>query len=283
MITFLRRRRLGATSCREISKQMVKASRVHRSDSGLVPNDTKTVIRWGCTANSGVVDTINTAKAIHQVNDKSGFRKFLQEKRPEIVPKTWFTVFDWYDDGCSKSIIRPQKHSQGKNLLVVDESNIVNPNPISIFTLKHPNYYISEFFDKVAEYRVFCIQGRVGWVAKKTPADPNQVAWNVAQGGRFDNVRWGDWNLKVVKIALEAFNLTDLDFGGVDVMVDVDNNVKIIEINSAPSQTSPYRQSCVAKCFDYMVENGKERIPLIEELGDWKKFAHPALNERVYR
>lgn len=274
----LRRRRLGRTSTREIRNNMVNAVSVVRNDRAEVPADANLVFRWGCTSNVPTNNVVNTAEAIHQVNNKLEFRMFLQKLMPDNVPHT-FSIFDWVYGGYQKSIVRPHKHAQGKNLLVIGgEQDVIR---LRSFIAQHPQYYISSFFDKVAEYRVFCIQGRVACVARKYPGDENAVAWNVAQGGRFENVRWGDWNLKAVRIALEAFNASKLDFGGVDVMVDANNNVKVIEINSAPSLTSPYRQQCFAKCFDYIVENGKERIPLIQEKGDWKKFIHPALNDRA--
>jgi hypothetical protein len=62
-------------------------------------------------------------------------------------------------------------------------------------------------------------------------------------------------------------------------MVDRQGTAYILEINSAPSQTSPYRQECVAKYFDYVIRQGKERISLVEQRGNWKKFIHPALSE----
>jgi hypothetical protein len=64
-------------------------------------------------------------------------------------------------------------------------------------------------------------------------------------------------------------------------MTDAEGNAYVIEINSAPSLTSEYRQMCMAKCFDYIAEHGKERIPRVEARGDWKKFIHPALTERA--
>ena len=104
------------------------------------------------------------------------------------------------------------------------------------------------------------------------------MAWNVARGGRFDNVDWGDWPLKAVKTSIEAFNLSSLDFGGVDVMVDGDGGCYVLEINSAPSLTSPYRQEKMALAIDYMLEHGKERIPLTTERGGYRKFIHPAVS-----
>jgi glutathione synthase/RimK-type ligase-like ATP-grasp enzyme len=107
------------------------------------------------------------------------------------------------------------------------------------------------------------------------------VAWNVARGGRFDNVGFGDWPLRVVRKAVEAFELSDLDFGGVDVMTNAQDEAFVIEINSAPSLTSPYRQQCMARCFDYIYRNGKDRIARREARGGWRKFVHPAISDEA--
>ena len=74
-----------------------------------------------------------------------------------------------------------------------------------------------------------------------------------------------------------------LDFGGVDVMVVAGGNAYVLEINSAPSQTSPYRQECTAKAFDYIVQYGKERIDVVQERGGYRKFIHPCLTNEAIR
>jgi glutathione synthase/RimK-type ligase-like ATP-grasp enzyme len=129
----------------------------------------------------------------------------------------------------------------------------------------------------VAEYRVFVVSGRAVMVAEKTPADPTAIAWNVARGGHFANLRWNDWPLKSVKVAIEAFALSKLDFGGVDIMVDGEGNCYVIEINSAPSMTSEYRQREFAKAFDYITIHGNSVIPLIDARAGYRKFIHPAV------
>ena len=49
-------------------------------------------------------------------------------------------------------------------------------------------------------------------------------------------VRWDDWPLAVCQKALDAFELSSLDFGGVDIMVEEGTHAAyFIEINSAPS------------------------------------------------
>jgi len=286
----LRRRQVGRTSAREIARNSTRGIVVYRNDGrkynhvnnkyekvpGGLPTDPGYVFRWGCVSTvPGSATIVNTAAAIETVNNKRSFRKLTADAN--LAPKTWLSVNEFRDDTTAAYpvILRKARHAQGRNLHVC---NTIDQLQMAASRYGAGNYYISSLINKVSEYRVAIVSGRVCWVAKKTPGNPSDVAWNVARGGRFDNVSFGDWPLKAVKVAIAAFNLTELDFGGVDVMLDAEGNVYVLEINSAPSQTSPYRQSCFTKCFDYIVDHGKARIPLIEENGGWKKFIHPSLS-----
>lgn len=276
----LRRRALGRGSCNGISAASQHGIRVIRNDATL-PTTEGFVFRWGCTTTIPAGRVVNTAEAIHWVNNKKASRLALQE-RGVSVPFTWdardFIRNESLREGSF--VMRPLRHAQGRNLVSGTNADIVtafNRNA------QYHDGYVSQLINKVAEYRVFVCQGRAVWVARKTPGNPNQVAWNVAQGGRFDNVAWGDWPLRVVKEAIKAHLISGLDFSGVDVMVDGEGVPYILELNSAPSQTSPYRQSCVAKAFDYIIaNNSKATIPLREERGAWRKWAHPSLSEEVW-
>lgn len=242
--------------------------------------ETSLVIRWGCTSNlMNKVPVLNTAEAIHRVSDKAGFRQLLwtKEEWREIIP---FTFFDGEEADASEELelgmklfVRPKVHSQGKNAHVVSNEQEFQ----QAIEKCGPGWYASEFINKVAEYRVFAVCGRVVWVANKTPANPEIPVWNVAQGGKFENVKWGSWNLKVCDAALKALEVSGLHFGGVDVMVDKNGKPYVIEINSAPSQTSPYRQQCVAKAFDYIVRNGKELLTVNNHFNNWKDYIHPGV------
>ena len=179
-------------------------------------------------------------------------------------------------------VLRPSRHAQGRHLYTYNlGSNSTETYQALVNTCREiGDYYISEFIDKEHEYRVFVCQNRAVWVAKKTPGNPEDVAWNVAAGGRFDNVRWGEWPLQVIRAALQAARVSGTDFCGVDVMVDYDGNPYVLEVNSAPSQTSPYRQQCVAKAFDYIVRNGKQHFDGVERITSWKDVIHPAIWSR---
>lgn len=281
MTVIYRRRKLGRTSCREIKKSMTSPNVIiSRSDRPFpAPEGHALAIRWGCTGTIPIRNVLNTAEAIHEVNNKIVFRRKLEAA--ELCPKTWF---DYSPENrfVFPLIVRSAKHAQGRNLVVVNNQEELETACKKFLRGPTRGFYISEIIDKVAEYRVFVVQGRAVCVAKKTPSNPEDIAWNVAQGGRFDNVLWGDWPLKAVRIAIEGFLLSSLDFGGVDVMVDANGQCYILEINSAPSLTSEYRQQCFAKAFDYIIENGKERIPLIGRRGGYRKFIHPAITNTAY-
>lgn len=290
-LVILRRRKLGMSSAKGIAEKSATGIRWTRNDfeADRQPHEDEVCIRWGCTSNIATKRVINTARAIHQVNDKGAFRMLLDEH--ELCPRTFTTLEQIIDamepddegdfmatefkDG--KIFMRPSRHAQGRNIHICNNMHEV----VEAIKKCGIGWYASELVPKEREFRVCVVQGRVAWVAEKTPADKNAIAWNVAQGGRFDNVRWGDWPLKAVHYAVEAFELSELDFGGVDIMIDDQGDPYVIEINSAPSLTSDYRQQCMAKCFDYIAEHGKARIPRVEQRGDWKKFIHPALSDRT--
>lgn len=264
----LRRKGLGKTSTEAIQSLSTTGITVYRNDQEL-PSQPDFVFRWGCTSYipDGLPKIINKASAIHTVADKAGFRKLLQDNHPDIVPRSWFTS-DLVPGGIP-IIVRPHVHAQGKHIhFSQDHSDFI----------VQPSCYVSEFIPKVAEYRVFIVCGRVVCVAQKTVNDPTQIAWNVAQGGKFTNVKWNNWPLDSIRTSLLAFSLSGLDFGGVDVMVDKNGKSYILEINSACSLTSPYRQQCFTKAFDYIVTNGKEHFPYPPSSdSSWKFFIHPAL------
>lgn len=276
-VVMLRRRKLGRTSCREIAGFANNIAHVVRNDQPM-PDGVSMVIRWGTTSNVPVNNVVNTAEAIHRVGDKAGFRRVLMSYYNDgntlLCPYTWFDGGEMNNQWPDPIVVRPKVHAQGRHVYLCNNTEEFE----NAVRRCGEGWYASTYIPKVAEYRITFVQGRVSWVAKKTPGNPQDVAWNVARGGRFDNVRWDEWPLKAVRVSREAFLLSGLDFGAVDVMLDAEGNPYVLEINSAPSQTSPYRQECMAKCFDYLIVNGKQAINVSDQRGGWKKFIHPALS-----
>lgn len=272
----LRRRKLGRTSCREVARMAnLKVVRNWRSRDW--PQAVPVLFRWGCTSvyPVDVMLTVNTADSIRWCADKKKGRTDMQDAGVP-VPRTFSDLGDWARGKVAgkEYVIRPRQHAQGRNLWVAKTLG-----EMADFVEQFPDFYISELINKVAEYRVFVCQNRVVWVAKKTPGNPQDVAWNVARGGRFDNVRWSNWDTAVLDAALKAAKVSGTDFSGVDIMIDAEGNPYVLEVNSAPSQTSPYRQQCVAKAFNYIVQNGKDHFADVEwnTERNWKDYIHPAV------
>ncbi len=284
MAILLRRRKLGRGSCHGIRRHsrhnMVVCRNDVRNRRGY-PAGHDTIIRWGCTDHvPDHFNIIQPARAIHQVNNKLTFRRQLLDEGENLAPRTWFNSGD---AGVTyPCIVRPDHHAQGRQLHLCN-----NVQELRRACGRYERYYISELIDKVSEYRMFVVQGRVAAVAQKTPGNPNDIAWNVARGGRFDNVRFDNWPLQPVRKAVEAFNISGLDFGGVDMMTGRDGVSYVIEINSAPSLPlmstgePTYRQTAMARCFDYMLDHGKDRIPLVDRRGGYRKFIHPAVSDHA--
>lgn len=283
-VVMLRRKKLGLTSCQGIASHSKTGITFIRNDMLHTIPPPDMVIRWGCTSNVPTDNVVNHAKAIHLVSDKLEFRKTLQGV--DLCPETWFDYEKWKKDLGSEqtilpAIVRPRYHHQGLALHYCETPQQVLS---ACGKIGGGNYYISTFIPKVKEYRVFVVQGRVACVAEKIPADDKAVAWNVAQGGKFVNVKWDSWHYPSVDAAIKAMELSKLVFGGVDVMIDNEGNPYVIEINSAPSLTSDYRQQCMAKCFDYIVEHGKEKLPLGTATGKkagWRNYLHPSINHNA--
>ena len=285
MNIILRRLKLGRTSCTEIAKFAQEPITVVRTDRQ-IPNNLDWVIRWGTTTTLPTgIKILNETRAIQWVNNKVTSRMAFQEQGIEVPKSYSFTAQDCGAYGIDNRYVkqveergtfvaRPPVHAQGKYLFTGNFNDCV-----AALHRWGSGGYISKFIDKVSEYRVFVCQGRAVWVARKTPGNPKDVAWNVARGGRFDNVGWGSWPPAVIDVAIRAMAVSGLDFGGVDVMVDGRDQVYVLEINSAPSQTSPYRQQSVAKAFDWILrENNKEVIPVLNKKKGYLRFLHPALH-----
>lgn len=285
MNILLRRRKLGHGTCIGLKAASTTGLEVLRNDAAF-PGELNYVFRWGCTTTIPQregVKVVNKAEAIHWCSNKRQGRLDMQAADVS-VPETWThenfvgeistILAESHHSGLSGMFVsRTAQHAQGRNLLAGTSEEL-------LFDSRFPSHaggYVSRLIDKVAEYRVMVCQNRVVWVAKKTPGNPDDVAWNVAQGGRFDNVKWGEWPMAVVKEALRAANVSGTDFCGVDVMADARGWAYVLEVNSAPSQTSEYRQQCLAKAFDHIVQNGKEPFPDVVGGLNWKNAIHPAV------
>ena len=242
-----------------------------------IPDETDVIIRWGTTStipprvkDGREIMYFNTAAAIHQAVDKAGLR--MKAAQLGLAPRTWWTLEELQkEEEVGDVIVRPRKHERSQDIYLCT-------NKVEVLDAidKCGNaYYISEYVEKDAELRVFVFQGRVLMVFNKIPKDKNAVSWGCVEEGALKYVKWGEWPLEACRVAVRAFNLTDLDFGAVDVIMK-DGKAYFLEVNTAP-EVWPYYGKRLAAAFHYCIErNNKLRIFVDKENG-WKSYAHPTL------
>lgn len=270
-IALLRRRRLGNTSCREISKNSNHNIEVIRNDK-IPTTKYDLLIRWGTTSQFASTNTLNKTESIHLANNKRKSRTVMIESGvscPKMGSQAGFPC-----------IVRPEHHSQGRRLYMCKNQSELNTAVAKINKLGK-QHYISEYIAKDEEWGVFVFQGRVTSMIKKVPKTQeakNAIAWNVAQGTHaFENVNWDNWNIPVAIEGVKAMECIGLDFGRVDIIVK-DGVPYVLEVNSAHSLTSEYRQQTFAKCLDYYIEKGAPQNKLeLDKVKSFRSIIHPAL------
>ena len=268
-IGIIRRRRLGRTSCKAIAANSKYKIDQLFNYKPLPSEKYDLIIRWGTVSDIEADAYLNNKAAIQAVNNKAGARRLMLENNISC-PKINNVDFPF--------ILRPTLHSQGKDLYLCNNKEEYEAG---LAKIGNRPTYISEYIKKDEEWGVFIFQGRVTSMIKKEPktqAAKDAIAWNVSQGSHtFENVGWDQWDINVAKEAVKAALLFDLDFGRIDVIVK-DNVSYVLEINSAHSLTSPYRQETFAKCLDWFIENGKPQNKLdFNNIKSYRSIIHPAL------
>lgn len=234
------------------------------------------VFRWGCTATiPGDPVVVNSAKAIHRVFDKRTFR--MEMSAADLSPQSWDSLGSFWNSGFNRGVlIRKNNHSRSEDMYVatdtIDVANIAE-------RLGQGNYYISELIQKTNEYRVMIVQGRVIGIIEKQPRNKNEVSWGCVDTGEYKYIEWSEWPLEVTRKALQAFSLSGLTFGAVDVIcgptgLSGPNRPYVLEINSAP-WLSPYFCKIFVQAFDYIVKNGKDDITPVEG-NSFHGYIHPS-------
>lgn len=238
-----------------------------------LPADLEWVLRWGTTSNlKGRPNIINKAKAIHEVFDKGAFRAKCAAQG--LAPRVWFSLNAYVNDPVETqwtyAIVRPKFHQRSKDVYYCTN---IDETKAACKKLGEGNYYISEFVEKTQEWRVFIVSGRVICVLEKVPRKGHKkdISWGFAS---FEYVNWTQWPLYVVENAVKCFNISELDFAALDI-VSVDGEAYFLEANTAP-EVWPYYGGKLADALKYIIENGRDRIPVSGDGKDWKNYIHPS-------
>lgn len=223
------------------------------------------IIRWGNTIKLEVDGGIayNKSVGIAAGANKKKARILMQDAGIP-VPKTWILFDDFVADGTKTGpyIVRPAKHKQGKQLVVANTVEEVEDAVVDF-----GDYYISEFYPKTREFRVHVAHGKVLIMHEKpAPEDKKTVAWNRhVNHDAFVVIKWGDFDIEIAQLAINAVKLLGLDMGAVDVLAfpahaerKVRPRAVVCEVNTAPTLRE-YAQGKYAAYFDWLLVNKGRR------------------------
>jgi len=214
------------------------AKRIKHENSKFKGNPNKTVINWG---SSKLPDEIMKCKVINHPDKVilcSDKLKFFQRVSAEIVPE-WTEDMDvalsWVANGftvCARTVLNG--HS-AEGLVLMDKDH---PDEF----VKAPLY--TQYVPKKDEFRVHVVNGEVidlqRKVLKKEKQGDEDINWKIRNlDNGFIYQREGIEVPQSVKdVSIQAVKEIGLDFGAVDVVVNVKTQkAYVLEINTAPGIT----------------------------------------------
>jgi hypothetical protein len=259
---------MGKKSCEGVAKYSKTGIFVVQSQVDEHPSNPHLCIRWGCISTIPIKrNVLNKLEAINRTTSKGAFRLLMSEKG--LAPKSW-NADDMLDIKVP-CVVRPEMHAKAQAFYLCK-----TPRELSeaIRTCGN-NWYASEFIDKATEFRINVLQGRVLCVIEKSAKDASDITFSQ---GSTSILYWSEWNIPSVKQAIEAVKLSGLDFAGVDVILGKDGKAYVLELNTCPFLEGNYQQQCFAKGFDWVVEKGREHIPVTSSIQDWKTYIHPCMS-----
>lgn len=226
----------------------------------------KVLIRWGIQE---VLDlpknciVYNNAKALSNISHKHNARKIMNLAGVNVPLDITPAVRE--QEISYPIIARPFYHSKGKNFITFNDRDEF----LQHYEQNSNEWYYSNFIDKVQEFRVHACLGKVLNLLEKPKPNNNEIAWNRSINHEaFENVKWVDYNINVVKEALKACEALKADFVGVDVILDKDGKAWVLECNSAPTlNSSEYSCTRYSKVFNLMMNS-----PIKMKHWDFRKF-----------
>jgi len=231
------------------------------------------MVRWGSTSTHHVANLeINRGLAVAVARSKPQSRTMLGD----LAPATWSQL----EDMRLPCIVRPCYHHAGSKFFVC----YTLAKLARAIKRCRPGWYASEIIDKAAEYRVFILHGRVVVVSQRFPANPGDMAWNLAMGGRLVNVKYKEWPIAACQVALQGAARLGLDWAAMDVCLGTrqlapmatEPRPWVFEANTAPGLRNPHTMKQIVKGLLWL-EDHKPPKPAPPEETRWQRLLHPAL------
>lgn len=252
--------------CKRIAAALPNVLRAE-SDRTYEPQDGDLVIRWDSVRPVfGDLVELQSPEAVKQSRNKAASRRVMGD----IAPRTWFRI----EDVEFPAIVRPKRHFAGHEFHVVENLGQLRW-AISSCGL---GWYASPVLDKALEFRVYVLQGHAVSVSKRKVENPDQIAWNVAQGASMFKMKRANWPIPVVKKAIAAAEALSLKWAAVDVCVTKGDEIVVFEANTAPGLVAKAKSiPLIAKAFAYADTHRELAVSNFDGARVWKSLLHPGL------
>lgn len=225
---------LASESCADLADQ-IGATRV-RPDGNYAPRHNDLIVNWG---NSRIPVWIN--RAIEQgamlLNNPLNVARASNKLSTFRALKNAGVPIPEYTTDPEEALEYPKviargvlNGNSGEGITIIDTDSLDRLPDAPLYT---------KFIPQKAEYRVHVFKGEIISYAKKQREDGNPPQDATQEMIRSHGNGWifrkeGLRRLeRVEKIAKDAINALGLDFGGVDVVMDMNGDVFVLEVNTA--------------------------------------------------
>lgn len=238
MVTLLYHARTIGYICKRIANVSGGAIQAICDKDRLPRRINGTLVRWDSREPLEADTTVNSAEAVRLSRNKRESRVKLEG----LCPPTWFSLGD-LQYPC---LIRPRRHFAAQKFFVCNGMAAARR---AITECGRKRWYASPIVDKKLEYRVFVFQGKALKVVRRFHDDPEEVAWNIANGGRSVRLLRASWPTKVVNISVLAGEKLGLGWYAADVIADQEDKPYVLELNTAPGLQRDKTIDMLAKEF----------------------------------
>lgn len=157
-------------------------------------------------------------------------------------------------------VIKQCNTSKGEGVsLVINKKMLWNKLAEIIKNNPKKEIILQEFISNDFEYRIFVTGNKVAVAEKKIRTSKEEFRNNVHLGAREEFLDINKVKKNIIKVALRAAKVTNVQIAGVDIAEDADGNPVVFEVNSCPSFTLNSRISNeVEKLAEYLKECEKK-------------------------
>ena len=155
-------------------------------------------------------------------NKLTAFKLFKENKVK--CPDFWFTI----PIDNLPVLGRDKTHFQGKDIVLIKNSK----------DYVYKDFYV-KYIDKKQEFRVHLFEDTIINISKKLPREneeQDKIVWCSNRGWR--QIRYNEEGIhrkKLESLAKKALKALSYRFGAVDIILDKDNELWVLEVNSAPN------------------------------------------------